>query len=502
MTDYTITTNFGAKDSLPSGNAGKVIKGEEFTTEFTNIQTAVNTKADTAGDTFTGAVNFSADVAVNTNTLFVDVSEDKVGIGTDSPTGSLTVFNSVAPSIKLQNNTSGSATGDGLHFYVSGATGYIDHKENGSLNFNVNALERMRIDSSGNVGIGTIPASKLHVANGYGIFEGIKVGQNGTDIDSTFLGANSLLAFKLNSTERMRIDSSGRVGIGTASPDSILDVVGADPILTIRDTSTSGADSHATLRLAESGASDSLNLHYDISLDEGHLTFNYDNTGTNATERMRIDSSGNLLVGKTSGGALGTAGIELRPNNLYVTSDNSVPLYLNRKTTDGELLNFRKDDTTVGSIGSRANTAVYIDSHGSTGKVGLDFDSFILPRNNGALATSGVYLGTGSYRFQQLFVNESTSVSSDRRLKENIADADDAGNVIDSVQIRKFDWIENGKHQDYGVIAQEVLEVVPDAVQVPEDEDGRMGVSYETFIPMLIKEVQSLRSRVAELENV
>ena len=133
---------------------------------------------------------------------------------------------------------------------------------------------------------------------------------------------------------------------------------------------------------------------------------------------------------------------------------------------------------------------------------GLDFDSFILPRNNGALATSGVYLGTGSYRFQQLFVNESTSVSSDRRLKENIADADDAGNVIDSVQIRKFDWIENGKHQDYGVIAQEVLEVVPDAVQVPEDEDGRMGVSYETFIPMLIKEVQSLRSRVAELENV
>ena len=85
MTDYTITTNFGAKDSLPSGNAGKVIKGEEFTTEFTNIQTAVNTKADTAGDTFTGVVNFSADVAVNTNTLFVDVSEAKVGIGTASP---------------------------------------------------------------------------------------------------------------------------------------------------------------------------------------------------------------------------------------------------------------------------------------------------------------------------------------------------------------------------------------------------------------------------------
>ena len=97
MSDYTITTNFGAKDSLPSGNAGKVIKGSEFTTEFTNIQTAIATKADTAGDTFTGAVTFDAavtlnstatitgDLTVDTNTLFVDVSENKVGIGTTSP---------------------------------------------------------------------------------------------------------------------------------------------------------------------------------------------------------------------------------------------------------------------------------------------------------------------------------------------------------------------------------------------------------------------------------
>ena len=95
MTDYTITTNFGAKDSLPSGNAGKVIKGSEFTTEFTNIQTAVNTKADTAGDTFTGVVNFNADVAVNTNTLFVDVSEAKVGIGTTSPQAPLHVHGDI-----------------------------------------------------------------------------------------------------------------------------------------------------------------------------------------------------------------------------------------------------------------------------------------------------------------------------------------------------------------------------------------------------------------------
>ena len=54
MSNYTVTTNFTTKDSLPSGDPAKVIKGSEFGTEFANIATAVNSKADLAGPTFTG----------------------------------------------------------------------------------------------------------------------------------------------------------------------------------------------------------------------------------------------------------------------------------------------------------------------------------------------------------------------------------------------------------------------------------------------------------------
>jgi len=56
MSNYTKTTNFAAKDSLPSGDAGKIIQGTEFNTEFDNIVTAVATKADLQSPTFTGTV--------------------------------------------------------------------------------------------------------------------------------------------------------------------------------------------------------------------------------------------------------------------------------------------------------------------------------------------------------------------------------------------------------------------------------------------------------------
>jgi len=90
---------------------------------------------------------------------------------------------------------------------------------------------------------------------------------------------------------------------------------------------------------------------------------------------------------------------------------------------------------------------------------------------------------------------------SDERLKENIEDSDDSGTKIDSIQVRKFDWKTGGEHQDYGFIAQELVGVAPDAVTTPEDPEEMMSVDPAKLVPMMLKEIQSLRARVAQLES-
>jgi hypothetical protein len=67
--------------------------------------------------------------------------------------------------------------------------------------------------------------------------------------------------------------------------------------------------------------------------------------------------------------------------------------------------------------------------------------------------------------------------------------------------VRQFDWKIDGTHQDYGMVAQELQTVAPEAVLTPENPDDMMAVDYSKLVPMLVKEIQSLRARVAQLEK-
>jgi hypothetical protein len=90
------------------------------------------------------------------------------------------------------------------------------------------------------------------------------------------------------------------------------------------------------------------------------------------------------------------------------------------------------------------------------------------------------------------------NVTSDQRLKENIVDAPEFGSVIDSIQVRSYDWKTDNTHQRAGFIAQELVTVAPEAVHQPADTDEMMAVDYSKLVPMLVKEIQSLRKRLAD----
>ena len=149
MANYTVTTNFGAKDSLPSGNAGKLIKGTEFTTEFNNISTAIATKADTLTTATKASPTLTGTVAITTAATAGAVA--------------LQLNNNYAPAGKI---TTGYASPQGFFSIGQGATGlrFIDYTQKNISPFNVDT----NADSDNLVDLGKLSArfDDIYATNG------------------------------------------------------------------------------------------------------------------------------------------------------------------------------------------------------------------------------------------------------------------------------------------------------------------------------------------------
>jgi hypothetical protein len=362
---------------------------------------------------------------------------------------------------------------------ASAISGLYTGTQNAALTFGTsssgssgNVVESMRIDSSGNVGIGT--ASPV-VSSGYNSLtindttSGYLVLQNngttkmeayvsggteatlrGTGVPLAFVTtAAHEMTFDTNATERMRIDSSGNVGIGVAP------VAGYGKKLQVHSAAGGGASVHITDSVTGSTASDGLEL---ITFNSAAYIWNREASfmsfGTSATERMRIDSSGNLLVGKTTT-ALTTAGVALLPNGeLYVTRDSGATAYFNREGSDGDVIVIRNDNVTVGSISVSGSTTSY-------------------------------------------------NPSSDVRLKENIRDYDNALADVMKLKPRKYSWKTDGA-EDSGFIAQELMETPEFANRVnPIDDDSddpMYGVDYMKFVAVLTGAIQEQQAMIEDLK--
>ena len=128
--------------------------------------------------------------------------------------------------------------------------------------------------------------------------------------------------------------------------------------------------------------------------------------GGNATA-ITIDSSENVLVGKTTSNAV-TPGHELKADGAaWHTADGTFPLFLNRETDDGELIRFRKDNSNVGSIQSRAGVVSTIILDPRTNGVGLTGTATaVIPTNNtGVLSNAAMDIGGSGYAFKDLYLS-------------------------------------------------------------------------------------------------
>jgi len=217
---------------------------------------------------------------------------------------------------------------------------------------------------------------------------------NGLVVDVTNTPLNYVSDFRIGNTSVMRIDPSGNVGIGTDSPATTLHVE--------NDASTS-----EIIRIGSSTVTHDTGLYMrttgtaGISWGTGGALAVY-GSGAGSAERMRIDASGNLLVGKTAADG-GVNGGEIRSNGeTYLTATSAQPLALNRKSTDGAIATFAKDGTSVGTIGN--NTDFYIASQDG---VGLRFTSTqVLPcSESGAIQNGSRDLGSSSGRFKDLYLS-------------------------------------------------------------------------------------------------
>ena len=257
------------------------------------------------------------------------------------------------------------------------------------------------------------------------------------------------------------------VGIGTSSPSVTLDV-----------TNNSGSNSwinasqSARFYQADSTNPASIKFQSANNANGGQITwggvagdgpFMFKNYNA---ERMRIDSSGNLLVGKTSA-AYNTDGFEARPNGETYVSRSGTPMAINRNSSDGTLLNFYKDGSGVGSIGvfsgdltvsSSGSNPLRLQYNGNTvAKVeSASFD----PANDNFQD-----LGQLSVRWDDIYATNGTIQTSDANEKQQIASLTDAEMTAAkaiSTLFKTFKWNDSvaekgdAARTHAGVIAQEV----------------------------------------------
>jgi len=308
-----------------------------------------------------------------------------IGFGTENPQRPVTLYKASSPVIQLVNSTTGTGNSDGFLLTQTGLNTVIENSEAGYMAFRTTADEKMRIDASGNVGIGTTnPLEKLRV-NGtfssnaiwtnssavtyWGSYTGNACACGGltwnTGMARVFANTGNRLELTANGTQNgITIDTSGNVGIGTVSPTEKLEITG-----NVRVMPSSG---DAYVRLTDSGV-----RNWDLRVSDGSDYFEID--GTTSTS-LAIRGSGNVGIGTTNPNhALHVDGNIHQDSGHSIYSHNNVGWH-------------RQGYDIAGPGASNGATITLNPVHGSTACI-MNHYKFYLTTTNTGTDSGATYLG-------------------------------------------------------------------------------------------------------------
>ena len=390
-------------------------------------------------------------------------------------------------------DVTGTVTADGL--VVDGATGEFRGSGANTTYFTGgdDSIAGRQLTLSSEASGGQNNAThRLTVPSGYGSFnasvggaERLKINKNG---DISFYDTTG-------STAKFHWDAADeRLGLGTSSPSGKITI-----------SSDAGvANQYINLVSTQSGSARS----YSLGINSGDFRL-FDLTAN--LERMRIDSSGNVLVGKTAASSA-TVGFQAGQDGFTaITRASAQPLVLNRTTTDGIIADFRKDGSTVGSIGTISSGGSQLAiSNANTGLCFRDNQSAILPSSSTTLRDNALDLGNSSFRFDDIYATNGSIQTSDRNEKQDIEELSEAEQRIAVAckgLMRKFRWKDavEEKGDDarihFGIIAQDL--------QAAFEAEGLDAGKYAMFISTtwweadrIIPAVEAVEAQDAVYEEV